>query len=72
MCPLLYQAIVKLVILVLLLRLGRLEHTYICKYFDAILSIYLYNKTRHSHIYMLPIAAQTAGPIWAEFFCGHS
>ena len=30
---------------------------------------YLYNKTRHSHIYMLPIAAQkTPGPIGQNFF----
>ncbi len=30
----------------------------------------LYNKTRHSYIYiyMLPIAGQTAGPDWAEIF----
>ena len=30
-------------------------------------SIYLYNKTRHSYIYMLRIAGQTAGPIWLKF-----
>ena len=29
--------------------------------------IHLYNKTRH-HIYMLPIAGQTAGPIGLNFF----
>ena len=30
----------------------------------------LYNKTRHSciYIYMLPIAGQTAGPNWLNFF----
>ena len=28
----------------------------------------LYNKTRHSYIYMLPIAGQTAGPIGLKFF----
>ena len=32
---------------------------------------YLYNKTRHSYIYMLPIAGQTAGPIGLKFFVKH-
>ena len=30
------------------------------------------NKTRHSYIYMSPIAGQTAGPNGLKFFCGHS
>ena len=29
--------------------------------------VYLYNKTRHSYIYMFPIAGQTAGPIGLKF-----
>ena len=29
---------------------------------------YLYNKTRHSYIYMFPLACQTAGPIGLKFF----
>ena len=28
----------------------------------------LYNKTRHSYIYMFPIAGQTTGPIGLKFF----
>ena len=28
----------------------------------------LYDKTRHSYIYMFPIAGQTAGPIGLKFF----
>ena len=31
-----------------------------------------YNKTRHSYIYILRIAGQTAGPIGLIFFCDHS
>ena len=34
--------------------------------------LYLYNKTRHSYIYMLPIAGQTAALIGLTFFCRHS
>jgi len=30
-------------------------------------NIYLYNKTRHSYIYMLRKAGQTAGPIGLKF-----
>ena len=30
---------------------------------NKLFSIYLYNKTRHSYIYILSIAGQTAGPI---------
>ena len=29
---------------------------------------YLYNKTRHSYLYMLPIAGKTAGPNGLKFF----
>ena len=28
----------------------------------------LYNKTRHSYMYMFPIAGHTAGPIGLKFF----
>ena len=37
-------------------------YIYILKY------IYLFNKTRHSYIYMLSIATLTAGPIGLKFF----
>ena len=30
--------------------------------------VYLYNKTRHSYLYMFPIAGQTGGPIGLKFF----
>ena len=33
-----------------------------------ILSNNLYNKTRHSYLYVLPIAGQTTGPIGLKFF----
>ena len=33
-----------------------------------IVPVILYNKTRHSYIYMLRIGGQTAGPIGLKFF----
>ena len=33
--------------------------------------MYLFNKSRHSNVYMLRIAGQPAGPIGLKFLCGH-
>ena len=35
---------------------------------NKLFSIYLHNKTRHSYIYILSIAGQTAGPIGLKVF----